>query len=136
MPIFKEFRTLLEAWREEDKARIKKAEEKRLLAKPLQPKPLPPIADTHIITYLGKPVFSLKRSWGRARGLAGITRTITPYSYRHAFVSMLLESGADLKSVSELVGHSNTSLTLAVYQSTNKAMHRSTIEKLPAMNWK
>ena len=136
VPIFREFRTLLEAWKEEDKARIKKAEEKRLLAKPLQPKPLPPIADTHIITYLGKPVFSLKRSWGRARQLAGITRAITPYSYRHAFVSMLLESGADLKSVSELVGHSNTSLTLAVYQSTNKAMHRSTIEKLPVMNWK
>ena len=143
VPIFREFRTLLETWQEEDKARIKKAEEKRLkaegeglLANSLQAKPLPPIADTHIITYLGKPVFSLKRSWGHARERAGITRAITPYSYRHAFVSMLLDSGADLKSVSELVGHSSTALTLQVYQHTNKTMHRSAIEKLPAMNWK
>jgi len=140
VPIFREFRALLETWQEEDKARLKKAEEKRLEAegKPETRDQEPGtinVADTHIITYCGKPVSSLKRSWGRARRLAGITRPITPYSYRHGFVSMLLESGADLKSVSELVGHSNTALTLAVYQSTNKAMHRSTIEKLPAMNW-
>ena len=147
VPIFREFRTLLEAWKEEDEKRLKaEGKDSRIQGfkgssgnhKPETINQEPGtinVADTHIITYLGKPVFSLKRSWGRARRLAGITRAITPYSYRHAFVSMLLDSGADLKSVSELVGHSNVNLTLAVYQSTNKAMHRSTIEKLPAMNW-
>lgn len=91
--------------------------------------------DMNIIRYKNRPIISLKRSWCRAKRMAGITRAIVPYSYRHAFVSILLDSGADLKAVSELVGHSNTALTLAVYQHTNKLMHKNAIEKLPKMDW-
>lgn len=118
VPIFEDLRILLEKWMEADK-KTAGAD----------------IKERYIISYKTKPVLSLKRSWRRANKLAGITRNIRPYSYRHAFVSTLLDSGADLKSVSEIVGHSNTDLTLKVYQHTNKLMHKNAIQKLPKMPW-
>jgi len=134
IPIFADFRKLLETWKAEDRKRIQGFKGSRVQAK--EDKELEiRLKDMNIINYKNGPVISLKRSWNRARNKAGITRAIRPYSYRHAFVSMLLDSGADLKSVSELVGHSNTALTLQVYQHTNRQMHKSAIEKLPKMGW-
>jgi len=135
VPIYKDFRKLLETWNEEDKIKIQKAEDKSRDQGSGVRGQIKNIQDMNIINYKNGPVISMKRSWTRALGKAGITRAIRPYSYRHAFVSMLLDSGADLKSVSELVGHSNTALTLQVYQHTNRQMHKTTIGKLPKMGW-
>jgi site-specific recombinase XerD len=117
VPICEDFRKLLEEWMKEDRAKGDG------------------INDISIINYKNKPIISLQTSWGRAKRMAGITRAIRPYSYRHAFVSSLLDSGADLKSVSEIVGHSNPNLTLRVYQHTNKLMHQNAIQRLPKMRW-
>lgn len=63
-----------------------------------------------------KPVTE-KMAWQavhEARLRAGITKQVTPHTLRHCFATHLLESGADLRSIQMMLGHSDIEAT-AIY---------------------
>lgn len=93
----------------------------------------PRVTSVALIHYRGHKIGSLKRAWATAKTRAGITRRLRPYDMRHGFVTHALQAGEDLKSVSQIIGHSRPDTTLREYQHVTGEQHRQVVRNVPGL---
>ena len=73
----------------------------------------PEYSDIAFLNRFGKPlsrvsVFKMVREYAL---LAGVTKEISPHTFRHSFATHLIENGADLRVVQEMLGHESITTT-------------------------
>ena len=59
---------------------------------------------------------------------AGITKNISPHTFRHSFATHLVEGGADLRAVQEMLGHESITTT-EMYTHLDRDYLRSTLQQ-------
>lgn len=85
----------------------------RYLCDPRRPRPKAAAQDAVFLNPRGGRLTtrSLGRIVEKRVQMAGIVRRVTPHTLRHSFATHLLDAGADLRSVQELLGHAHLTTT-------------------------
>tara|TARA_X000000950_G_scaffold153884_1_gene188907 strand:- start:878 stop:1834 length:957 start_codon:yes stop_codon:yes gene_type:complete len=77
-------------------------------------------------------VFTMLR---RTTHEAGIRKQVSPHTFRHSFATHLMESGADIRVVQEMLGHSSVSTT-EIYTHLDQRFLRDQMERFHPRNVK
>lgn len=70
-------------------------------------------------------VFYITRDLAR---MAGINKAVSPHTFRHSFATHLVEGGADLRAVQEMLGHASITTT-EIYTHLDRDFLRKTLEQ-------
>ena len=109
VPIRRALLPLLRQWRQQDAAR----------------------GIATVISWRGRPLRSITRAWHTALEKAGIERRIRPYDLRRAYATYALAGGADIKTIADLMGHTDASMILKTYQHVLDSQRREAQEAMP-----
>ncbi|TIH19272.1 site-specific integrase [Marinifilum sp. JC120] len=87
----------------------------------------------YLVEYNGRPIKSIRKGFRNACKRAGLPDSIITYDIRHLHATTALNNGADLASVSAILGHASTKMTADQYYHVQKNEKIRAVNLLPQL---